>query len=188
MVLSVAPYRVAFDSVAWTRLRGLPEPLQHGCIVQPSKSGSTGLREYSGGLCPQRSCKPNMLSGPHRQAGVFLQQRDMGSGSQITGNGTAHAVGADPALSARLLDHIQRQRGIQPHALCQRQCLGRAHQVDARQQVVDQLGARRIAHPLADPKHPRRQVVQQRLVLIQHGAKACDHEAHAAVSRPCGAP
>ena len=77
-------------------------------------TGRTKDRRRAG---TQRPFEASIGSGLGSQAGVFGQQGHVGTRGQVTGQGAAHAVRADPALAAGAFDHIQRAPTVQPQAL-----------------------------------------------------------------------
>ena len=57
---------------------------------------------------------------------------------------------------------------------------GRCGEIDACQQIVDQLGAGGVTEPFADVEHSRGQGVEQRALLLEDFVAAGHHHAHAA--------
>jgi len=138
--------------------------LEHGCGLGAECWRDAGLRRHR-----------------QRQRRILGQQRGVGARFKIAGQCARHPVGADPAVTAGLLDHRQRLRAIQPQLLSQRDGLGRSRQVGRRQQVVDQLGARAVTRPLADVEEPSRDMPQQALMSSPQRRRRGHHQAHATV-------
>ena len=108
----------------------------------------------------------------------------MGTGRVVAGQRPAQAVRAYPALPAGLLNDIQCPGGIKAQPFSQSQRLSRTHQVNARQQVVDQLGTGCVARLVADVEHVVRQRIEQIGVLRKHSWRASHHQAHGATRGP----
>ena len=95
---------------------------------------------------PSGGCTCARCANSSGQRGVLGQQAGVRARREVAGQRARHAVAADPALRARLFDHAQRALRIEAHAFGQGQRLGRAGEVDGREQVVDEFGARAVAH------------------------------------------
>ena len=100
----------------------------------------------------------------------------------VAGDGTTHPVRPDPALPARLLDHVEGARRVEADPLGERQHLGGAGQVDGGQQVVDELGPRPVPGSDADAKDLCRERADERFVRSEGRVGTRHHQAHAAVA------
>ena len=86
-----------------------------------------------------------------------------------------HAVVEHPRRAARRADHVEQHSRVEAEALAERHGLRARGQVDAGQQVVDELDARGIADARAHAVQRRGEHSQQGLAALEHRGIGGDH-------------